>query len=62
MMGNITTLIILVTLNVGHFISVALHPVFIVISGLYIIYNIRIQIVNAGGLKRYFKSWLKWKK
>jgi predicted ATPase len=61
-MGTITTLMIIVILNVGHFISAAMQPFFIVLSGLYIVYNIRKQIVNEGGLKNYLKGWLKWKK
>lgn len=59
---NTVALIIVLTLNVSHFISSSIAPIVTLASGVYVVYNIRLQVINAGGIKAYLKGWLKWRK
>jgi hypothetical protein len=59
---NTAALIILLTLNFSHFISSSIAPIVTLVSGVYVLYNIRLQVINAGGISAYLKGWIKWKK
>lgn len=43
-----------------HFLDV-FRGLLVVLSLLYVVYNIRLQIIDAGGFKKYLKSFFNWK-
>lgn len=49
---------------VSHFMTnvyIVFKVILLVLSLLYVLYNLRVQINNAGGLKKYIKDFKKWK-
>lgn len=51
-------------LLLNHFMTnvyIVFKVLLLVLSLLYVLYNLRVQINNAGGLKKYIKEFKNWK-